>query len=125
VVMTDGRDENNAGTAPGSRETLKTILEVAKDVDATVLPIGLGSNVDRAGLEQLAQVSGGLASFPADVSELQAQFVRTLENLRRRYVVGYTSTHTTRDGSWRAVEIRSTSANHVIRSRSGYFAPDR
>jgi VWFA-related protein len=125
VVMTDGRDENNAGTAPGSQETLKTVLEKIKDVDATVLPIGLGSNLDRAGLERLADASGGLASFPADVSELQVQFVRTVENLRRRYVVGYTSTHAARDGSWRAVEIRSTSANHVIRSRSGYFAPDR
>jgi Ca-activated chloride channel homolog len=125
VVMTDGRDENNAGTAPGSRETLKTVLEMTKEVDATILPIGLGTNLDRTGLEQLAAASGGLASFPADVSELQAQFVRTVENLRRRYVVGYTSTHAARDGSWRAVEIRSTSANHVIRSRSGYFAPDR
>ena len=125
VVMTDGRDENNAGTAPGSHETLKTVLERVKEVEATVLPIGLGSNLDRTGLETLAQASGGLASFPADVSELQAQFVRTVENLRRRYVVGYTSTHAARDGSWRAVEIRSTSANHVIRSRSGYFAPDR
>jgi Ca-activated chloride channel family protein len=125
VVMTDGRDENNAGTAPGSRETLKSVLKTITEVDATVLPIGLGSNLDRAGLEELANASGGLASFPAEVSELQAQFVRTIENLRRRYVVGYTSTHAARDGSWRTVEIRSTSANHVIRSRSGYFAPDR
>jgi Ca-activated chloride channel homolog len=125
VVMTDGRDENNAGTAPGSRETLKTVLDLTKEVDATVLPIGLGTNLDRQGLERLAEASGGLASFPVDVSELQAQFVRTVENLRRRYVVGYTSTHAARDGSWRAVDIRSTSANHVIRSRSGYLAPDR
>jgi len=125
VVMTDGRDENNAGTAPGSHETLKRVLDMAQEVEATVLPIGLGSNVDREGLERLADVTGGLASFPADVSQLQAQFARTIENLRRRYVVGYTSTHMARDGSWRAVEIRSQSSNHVIRSRRGYFAPDR
>jgi Ca-activated chloride channel homolog len=125
VVMTDGRDENNAGTAPGSRETLKEVLDLAKEVDATVLPIGLGSNLDRAGLERLADISGGLAHFPSDVSQLHEQFARTVENLRRRYVLGYTSTHIARDGSWRSVEIRSKSANHVIRSRSGYFAPDR
>ena len=125
VVMTDGRDENNPGTAPGSRHTLDDVFEIAKAVDATVLPIGLGSNVDRAGLERLAAMSGGVADFPADVSQLQIQFARTIENLRRRYVVGYTSTHIARDGSWRAVEIRSRSANHIIRSRSGYFAPDR
>jgi VWFA-related protein len=125
VVMTDGRDENNPGTAPGSRHTLDEVFELAKVVDATVLPIGLGSNVDRAGLERLAGMSGGVADFPADVSQLQAQFARTIENLRRRYIVGYTSTHMARDGSWRGVEIRSRSANHIIRSRSGYFAPER
>ena len=125
VVMTDGRDENNPGTAPGSRHTLPEVLELAKEVEATVLPIGLGTNLDRAGLERLADISGGLAYFPSDASELRAQFARTIENLRRRYVLGYTSTHIARDGSWRNVEIRSRSANHVIRSRSGYFAPDR
>ena len=34
VVMTDGRDENNPGTAPGSRHTLAEVLEMAKEVDA-------------------------------------------------------------------------------------------
>ncbi len=91
--MTDGRDENNAGTAPGSRQTLPEVLELAREVDATVLPIGLGTNLDRAGLERLADISGGLAYFPSDASELRAQFARTIENLRRRYVLGYTSTH--------------------------------
>ncbi len=125
VVMTDGRDENNPGTAPGSRHTLAEVLDMAREVDATVLPIGLGTNLDRAGMERLADISGGIAYFPTDASELHAQFARTLENLRRRYVLGYTSTHIARDGSWRNVEIRSRSANHVIRSRSGYFAPEK
>jgi Ca-activated chloride channel family protein len=125
VVMTDGRDENNAGTAPGSTQTLPDVLKLASEVEATVLPIALGTNLDRAGLERLADISGGLAYFPSDASELRAQFARTIENLRRRYVLGYTSTHIARDGSWRNVQIKSRSANHVIRSRSGYFAPDR
>ena len=47
VVMTDGRDENNPGTAPGSRHTLLDVLELAREVEATVLPIGLGTNLDR------------------------------------------------------------------------------
>jgi len=125
VVMTDGRDENNAGTAPGSRRTLTEVLDLAMEVEATILPIGLGANLDRSGLERLAEISGGLARFPSEVSELRDQFARTIENLRRRYVVAYTSTDSARDGAWRNVEIRSRSAKHVIRSRSGYFAPKR
>jgi hypothetical protein len=90
-----------------------------------VLPIGLGTNLDRQGLERLAEISGGIASFPADVLGLREQFSRTVENLRRRYVLAYTSTNGSRDGSWRDVEIKSRSTRHVIRSRSGYYAPER
>jgi Ca-activated chloride channel family protein len=125
VLMTDGRDENNAGTAPGSRQTLTEVMDLAKEIDATVFPIGLGTNLDRVGLEGLANVSGGLASFPVDVTALREQFARSLENLGRRYVLAYTSSHAARDGSWRNVEIRSRSERHIVRSRSGYFAPSR
>ena len=93
VVMTDGRDENNAGTAPGSRQTLGDVLNLSKNVDAAIFPIGLGSNVDRGGLEQVAAISGGRASFPSDATLLKDEFHETIENLRRRYVIGYTSTH--------------------------------
>jgi Ca-activated chloride channel family protein len=125
VVMTDGRDENNAGTAPGSRQTLGDVLNLAKGVEATILPIGLGLNVDRSGLEQVAAISGGRAYFPSDAALLQEEFHRTIENLRRRYVIGYTSTHAERDGSWRDVVIQSRVDNLTVHSRSGYFAPDR
>jgi VWFA-related protein len=125
VVMTDGRDENNPGTAPGSVHKLEDVLGLTREVEATVLSIGLGSNVDRVGLESLAEISGGLAYFPSEIGELRDQFVRTLENLRRRYVVGYTSTNMARNGAWRNVEIRSRSTQVTIRARNGYFAPEK
>jgi VWFA-related protein len=125
VVMTDGRDENNAGTAPGSRQTLSDVITIARSVDAAIFPIGLGSNVDRVGLEQFVGISGGHAYFPSDATLLKDEFQQTIENLRRRYVIGYTSTHTERDGSWRDVVIRSREDNLTVHSRSGYFAPDR
>jgi hypothetical protein len=48
-----------------------------------------------------------------------------VENLRRRYVLAYTSSHVKRDGSWRNVEIRSKITGQTVRSRDGYFAPER
>jgi VWFA-related protein len=123
--MTDGRDENNAGTAAGSRHTLDQVIELTKEIDATILPIGLGTNLDRAALERLADISGGRAFFPTDVSMLRDQFSLVVEDLRRRYVLAYTSTKTARDGSWRNVEIRSRNTGLTVRSRNGYFAPDR
>lgn len=126
VVMTDGRDENNPGTAPGSTHTFEEVVKSAKDSGATIFAIGLGTNVDRARLQQLADMSGGQALFPENVSELDAQYRRVVEDLRRRYLVGYTSTHIQHDGSWRAVEIRVKSApNATVRTVGGYFAPER
>jgi Ca-activated chloride channel homolog len=125
VVLTDGRDENNPGTAPGSVHTLADVMAAVKDVDAVVYAIGLGSKVDRPLLERLADLSGGRAYFPADASSLEDQYKGIVENLRRRYVLGYTSTNSARDGEWRSVEITPRSGSLQVRSRGGYFAPER
>ena len=123
VLLSDGRDENNPGTAPGSVHTVADALNSVRDSDTTVYAIGLGSNVDRAALEQLAARSGGTATFPADASELEAEFKRVLDELRRRYVVGYTSTNSKRDGGWRQVVVGVRQPGITIRSGGGYFAP--
>jgi len=125
VILTDGRDENNPGTAPGSVHTLDDVLTRVKEVDAAIYTIGLGPNVDRALLQQLADISGGRAYFPDDASALQAEYRGIIENLRRRYVLGYASTNPRRDGAWRTVEIKARTGTLQVRSRGGYFAPDR
>lgn len=125
VLMTDGRDENNPGTAPGSVHTYAQVLERLKTVDATVYAVGLGAKIDRTKLEELAAVSGGEAYFPQDVTSLSRDFNRILETLRRRYVISYTSTNSTRDGAFRKVEIRSKKEGVAVLSRGGYTAPDK
>ncbi len=124
VVLTDGRDENDAGTAPGSVRPFNDILRLAREVDVTVFAIGLGPNVDHASLETLAATTGGLALFPNAVDTLDSEYERIVENLRRRYVVSYTSTNTVRNGGWRNVTIQSQMPHTVVRSRGGYYAPD-
>ena len=125
VLMTDGRDENNPGTAPGSVHTYAQVLERLKSVDATIYAVGLGAKIDRKKLEELATISGGESYFPQDVASLSQDFNRILETLRRRYVISYTSTNSTRDGAWRKVEIRSKKEGVAVLSRGGYNAPDK
>jgi len=125
VILSDGRDEDNPGTAPGSIKKWDDVLRLLQDVDVTMFPVGLGTRIDPERLRLLATFSGGQVYFPEDVSELSAQFERVTENLRHRYIVGYTSTNSTRDGKWRSVEIRTRSAGIRISSRKGYFAPER
>jgi VWFA-related protein len=124
VVLTDGRDENDAGTAPGSVRPFNDVLRLAQEVDVTVFAIGLGANVDHERLEALAVTTGGLALFPSDVSALEGEYQRIVENLRRRYLLSYTSTNATRNGAWRQVTITSQTPHTIVRSRGGYYAPD-
>ena len=126
VVMTDGRDENNAGNGPGSYRRLETVRALLKQGTATVFAIGLGTKMDAPLLRQLTDVSGGLALFPSQVEELPSEFRRIVEDLRRRYIVAFTSSHPQHDGSWRKVTVRVKRApDATIRSVGGYFAPDK
>ena len=125
VVLTDGRDEDNPGTGPGSQHSFDEVLQLLKSGGAIMFPIGLGTKVDRKTLERLASESGGEALFPENVFTLSAQFGRVVENLRRRFVVGYTSTNSSHDGAWRSVEIRTKQEHLVVSTRGGYLAPDK
>ncbi len=123
VLLTDGRDENNPGTAPGSAHTFDEVLTLTREVGATIFAIGLGPKLDGAVLQRLAALSGGQAYFSANVGELGATFARIVENLRQRYVVSYSSTHSDRNGEWRTVEIRPREPGLVVTATEGYFAP--
>jgi hypothetical protein len=125
-VMTDGRDENNPGTGPGSVRRFRDVADLIKETGALMFGIGLGVNVDHAPLQEIARVSGGRALFPSDVTELATQYRRVVDDLRRRYVVGFTSSHLQHDGGWRDVEIRIKGRpTAAVRSAGGYAAPAR
>jgi Ca-activated chloride channel family protein len=74
-------------------------------------------------LQELADRSGGSAYFPQDVTTLLSDYHKILDELRRRYVVGYESTNRVRNGGWRKVEVSVRQRDVTIRSRGGYFAP--
>jgi Ca-activated chloride channel family protein len=123
VVVTDGRDENADSTGPGSLRTWEDVLAKLQQTEAAVYAVGIGSRVDQERLRQLASRSGGAAFFPSDAATLSADYHKILDELRRRYVIGYESSNRSRDGRWRSVVIRTRQDGVEIRSRGGYFAP--
>lgn len=125
VVVTDGRDEDNAGKKAGSVRSFADVSAAAQTSDAIVFGIGVGENVDRQVLSTLARGSGGDAYFPADVSTLDVEYRRIVENLRRRWIISYESTNSRRDGAWRPVTIRLRDGSAAVHSRGGYFAPEK
>ena len=124
VILTDGRDENNPGTAPGSTHTFDEVLKLRREVDAVIYAVGLGDKVDAPVLQRLADESSGQAYFASDASSLDEQFKRVVESMRRRYVLSYTSTNSDYDGGWRGVVIRTRRPGDVVTVGSGgYYAP--
>lgn len=123
VVVTDGLDENAASNGPGSVATWEMVISAAQALETTVYAIGLGSRVEQARLEKLAELTGGEAYFTTDLATLNAEYRRVVEDLHRRYMLGYTSTNGKRDGKWRTVELRTKGRPVRLRSRGGYYAP--
>jgi VWFA-related protein len=123
VVVTDGRDENAASTGPGSARPWADVLALARASGVTVYAIGVGTRVDTARLQELAAATSGEVYLTADVTELERHYQRIVDELRRRYVVAYTSTNSTRNGGWRQVDIRPANPSLRVRGAGGYFAP--
>ena len=123
VVVTDGRDENAPSTGPGSTHVWNDVLAMLQRTEAIVYPVGIGTRVDRDRLQELADRSGGSAFFPADVTELTGEYRKILDELRRRYAVGYESSNRARNGKWRDVVVRVKQQDATVRSRGGYYAP--
>lgn len=125
VLLSDGRDEDNPGTGPGSAHSLADVLALLRESNTVVYAIGLGANVDREALVKLAELSGGAASFPAEPDALEGEFRRVIADLRRRYLLAYVSTNSRRDGAWREVVVTTRLPDISIRSAGGFNAPAR
>ena len=106
-------------------DPLADVLAEIRDSGTTIYAIGLGPKVDAEGLKRVAEASGGAAYFPEDVSQLPDHYRRVVDDLRRRYLVTYTSTNSTRNGAWRDVAIETARPGVVIRSGGGYNAPGK
>jgi Ca-activated chloride channel family protein len=128
VLFTDGGD---------TRSTIRfgDVLTLVRASDVTVYSVGFLENQpssvrteQRLRLSQLSAESGGEAFFPSAMKQIDEAYDKIVAQIRAQYSVGYISTNTTTDGSWRKVEIkvrRPDSKDLRVQSRKGYFAPYR
>jgi Ca-activated chloride channel family protein len=123
LVYTDGGD---------TRSSIQwhELLELLKASDVTIYAIGELEHQSpstklqqRMTIQQLADITGGQAFFPASVKELDRVYEKVLAEIRAQYTVGYLSTNDKTDGAWRKVEVRVVRKDLRVRSRRGYFAP--
>jgi len=126
VLYTDGGDN-------ASSLSFDDLINLLKASDVTVHAIGFLEHQrtsDRMGLrerlQRIAEVTGGQAFFPTSMRALDDVYAKVAAEIDAQYSMGYVSTNTKTDGTWRKVGIRVTRPGLKdirVRTRQGYFAP--
>jgi len=78
-------------------------------------------------MQRLAKSSGGKVFQIADLSGARAAFKEVADEIGTKYSLGYYSSNTKRDGTFRKIkiELKSVPAGSQIRAREGYTAPTK
>jgi len=125
VLYTDGGD---------TRSTLSfsDVMTLVRASDVTIHAVGFLENQpsssrigQRMRLMEIAQTTGGQAFFPSAMKDVESAYEKIVAQIRNQYTLGYVSTNTAQDGSWRRVEIRVRRPglrDLRVQARKGYFA---
>ncbi len=123
ILLTDGQDE-------GSRLKLRDAAEAAQKADAIVYVLlcadrgfygGFGYSGE-SDMRKLTEETGGrVINVGNKFDKLRDAFDQIANELRSQYNIGYTSTNTKMDGSYRKIEIKNKQ-NYKIQARAGYYA---
>src|SRR5438067_351586 len=123
ILLTDGVDTI-------SQVRMQEAISRALKADALIYAIGIGDRyqfgIDEGSLKKITEGTGGRAYFPRNERELNEAFSQIDRDLRERYLVAYSSTNKTRDGSYRRITIEVTDSELrkqlKLNYRPGYFA---
>jgi Ca-activated chloride channel family protein len=118
IVFSDGEDQ-------GSHASLTDVERRLEASDVALYMIGLGRGVEVAALktimQRLVEPTGGRALFTDNIDQLHNAFSELLEELSNQYLLGYESTNTKRDDTFRKISVRVDGQSRV-RARQGYRA---
>jgi Ca-activated chloride channel family protein len=118
VVFSDGEDQ-------GSHASITDVERRLQASDVTLYMIGQGRGVEVAALktimQRLVEPTGGRALFTDSIDELHLRFADLLEELSNQYLLGYESTNTRRDDTFRKISVQVDGQGRV-RARQGYRA---
>jgi Ca-activated chloride channel family protein len=124
VLLTDGEDTI-------SQVHMQDAISRALKADALIYAIGIGDRyqfgINEGALKKITEGTGGRAYFPRNERELREAFAQIERELREQYLIAYSPSNKTRDGSYRRVtieivnpELRKESLK--LTYRPGYFA---
>jgi len=118
IVFSDGEDQ-------GSHASLADVERRLQASDVTLYMIGQGRGVQvdalKSIMQRLVEPTGGRALFTDNIDQLHLKFSDLLEELSNQYLLGYESTNSKRDETFRKISVR-VDAQGKVRARQGYRA---
>lgn len=124
ILLTDGQDTI-------SQVRMQEAINRALKADALIYAIGIGDRyefgIDEGALKKVTENTGGRAFFPRNERDLNEAFAQIQRDLRERYLIAYSPSNKSRDGSYRRVTIEIVNPevrrdNLKLNYRPGYFA---
>ncbi len=135
VLITDGEDRD-------SYYKLDELVAKVQESDVQIYCVGFLNAIPEKGLfghwsksvpekahdalQRISDETGGKAYFPQKIPELSTIVSEIAHELRNQYSIGYISSNSARDGSYRKIKIAldpSVATTNHVRYRRGYFAP--
>ena len=124
VIISDGVDQ-------GSQYDIRQAIEAAQKADSIIYCVeyvdpmfygmfggGGGSGV----MKRMSEETGGRLFKVDRKHTLQDIFDEIQNEMRSQYALTYTPTNTTRDGSFRRIEIKPANKDLKVQARKGYYA---
>ena len=124
ILLTDGEDTI-------SQVRMQDAVNRAVKVDALIYAIGIGDRyqfgTNEGALKKITENTGGRAYFPRNERDLRDAFAQIQRDLREQYLVAYSPSNKTRDGSYRRITIEIVNPElrkegFRLNYRPGYFA---
>lgn len=128
ILITDGEDQ-------GSTYDRRAAVEAAQRADAIIYSIYyvdrafynrgglmLGGGGGESDLRKMSEETGGKVFTVSNKHPLSEVFTEIQEELRNQYSIGYSSTNSKRDNTFRRIEIKVDNPAYKSQARNGYYA---
>jgi VWFA-related protein len=126
VLLSDGDDTSS---------TIKKqdVIDFAVRSDVVIYSIGIRDanfeegKLDSGALKKVSDRTGGRAFFPAQPADLRRAFSQIDQELRSQYLIAYSPTNKSRDGSYRRIKLEVMNPDLLknkptLLYRQGYYA---
>lgn len=111
IVFSDGVDT-------ASWLSPSALVDAARRADVVVYSVATGKDVPDV-LDDLSEATGGAVLTVESTAELDATFLRILNEYRHRYLLSYSPRDVERRG-WHTLDVRVRGRNVTVKARPGY-----